>query len=135
MRGNLLKQWLQTFFKAQISAFIGGVFDYLVMIALTEYGQIFYTYSIIISGCLGAIINFSLNRYWTFKRLESSKWTQLSKFIFVVLGSITLKSAGTYLLTETLKLDYRISRLCVDAIVSFGFNFTMQQYWVFRKKQ
>ena len=121
------------FGKAQASAFVGGMFDYAIMIVLTEYGHIFYTKSIIISGLFGAVINFSLTRYWTFKNRDESKRRQLRKFIFVVMGSIALKSSGTYLLTELIGLDYKISRLCVDAIVSLGFNFTLQKYWVFKK--
>jgi len=86
-----------------------------------------------ISGILDAVVNFSLNRYWTFKSVDETKRAQLARFVFVVLGSIALKSSGTYLITEYLKVDYRISRLCIDAVVSLGFNFTLQKYWVFNK--
>ncbi|HLP20314.1 MAG TPA: GtrA family protein [Chitinophagales bacterium] len=126
-------QSVYTFAKAQASAFIGGLFDYGLMILLTEYGHLHYTKSIVISGMFGAIVNFSLNRYWTFKAHDVSKRTQLAKFVVVVLGSIALKSSGTYMLTELLHLDYKISRLCIDAVVSLGFNFTLQKYWVFKK--
>jgi len=128
-----MKNWFHIFFKAQLSAFVGGIADYVIMILLTEYAGIFYTYSIMISGILGAVVNFSLNRYWTFKSVDETKRAQLARFVFVVLGSIALKSSGTYLITEYLKVDYRISRLCIDAVVSLGFNFTLQKYWVFNK--
>lgn len=129
---NTLRHTVYTFCKAQASAFIGGLFDYAVMILLTEYGGLFYTKSIVISGLIGAVINFSINRYWTFKNRDVSKRRQLRRFVFVVMGSIALKSSGTYLLTELLHLDYKISRLCVDAIVSLGFNYMLQKYWVFK---
>ncbi len=128
-----MKNWFRIFFKAQFSAFIGGIADYIIMILLTEYAGIFYTYSIAISGILGAVVNFSLNRYWAFKSVDEKKRTQLARFVFVVVGSIALKSSGTYVITEYLKLDYRISRLCIDAVVSLAFNFTMQKYWVFKE--
>ncbi len=130
--GQRLRQSILTFGKAQFSAFIGGMFDYGIMIVLTEYGHLHYTRSIIISGMFGAIINFSVNRYWTFNNRTVSKTRQLRRFVFVVLGSILLKSSGTYLLTELLKLDYKISRICIDAVVSLGFNYTLQKYWVFK---
>ena len=129
------RQSAYIFGKAQFSAFTGGVFDYCLMIALTEYGHIFYTWSIVISGLFGAVINFSLNRYWAFNNRHVSKRRQLRRFIFVVLGSIALKSSGTYLLTELMKIDYKISRLCIDAVVSLGFNFTLQKYWVFKNEK
>ena len=42
---------------------------------------------------------------------------------------------GTYMMTEGLAVDYKISRIAVDLVVSLGYNFTLQRYWVFRKKQ
>lgn len=123
----------RSFAKAQASAFLGGVFDYLLMVLLTEWCSIFYTYSILISGTAGAVVNFSLNRYWAFNATTEKKLVQLRRFVVVVAGSVLLKSSGTYLLTETAGFDYKISRLCIDALVSFGFNFTLQKYWVFKK--
>lgn len=133
--GERLWQQILIFGKAQFSAFVGGLFDYGIMIALTEYGHLHYTKSIIVSGLCGATINFSINRYWTFNNRTVSKTRQLRRFIFVVLGSIALKSSGTYLLTELLHLDYKISRICIDAVVSLGFNYTLQKYWVFRHEK
>jgi putative flippase GtrA len=124
-----------TFAKAQVSAFIGGVSDYLIMIGLTELTGLHYTLSIFFSGTMGAIINFSINRYWSFTLQGSTNSplsAQLSRFIIVVAGSIFLKSAGTFLFTSFLKLDYRISRLVIDLIVSYGFNYTLLKKWVFK---
>ncbi len=126
-----------TFAKAQVSSFIGGVSDYLIMIALTELVGFHYTVSIVVSGIFGAIINFSINKYWAFTSqgsATSALGNQLLKFILVVAGSIVLKSAGTYLITSFLNLDYRISRLIVELAVSYGFNYTLLRYWVFRSR-
>ncbi len=123
-----------TLVKAQISAFIGGVFDYAVMIACTELLAIYYARSIVISGLLGALVNFTINRYWTYNSNERGLSAQLTKFYLVVLGSILLKSYGTYYVTEAFSMDYRITRLLVDLFVSIGFNFVLQKYWVFRKE-
>lgn len=127
------KEPIKIFAKAQASAFIGGITDYLLMIALTELLHIYFVFSIVISGAIGAVINFSINRHWTYRAGKSSVTGQLSKFIFVVIGSILLKSGGTYLFTTLLTIDYKISRIITDIIVSFGFNFVLQKYWVFRK--
>ena len=131
-----LKKSGYIFAKAQLSAFIGGVVDYLVMIICTELLHIHYTVSILISGTIGAVVNFSINRYWTYSANgvgTSPVGFQLFKFFLVVAGSILLKAAGTYLLTDKLKVDYRISRLIVDIVVSLGYNYVLQYYWVFKK--
>jgi putative flippase GtrA len=129
------KEPIKIFAKAQASAFIGGFIDYLLMIALTELLHIYFVFSIVISGAIGAVINFSINRHWTYRAGEVPVTGQVSKFIFVVIGSILLKSGGTYLFTTLLTLDYKISRIITDIIVSFGFNFVLQKYWVFKKER
>jgi len=120
------------FLKAQASAFIGGLADYGIMIACTELLHIHYTISILISGILGAVINFLINRKWTYKAENSPVGSQIFKFIIVVLGSVLLKSGGTYLLTNWLALDYKFSRILTDLVVSLGFNYTLQTFWVFK---
>jgi len=126
------------FLKAQVSAFVGGVVDYLVMVFFTEVFGIHYTISIAIGGVIGAIVNFTVNKKWTFYHkgdtFKSSVVKQFLKFVAVVINSIVLKSAGTYAVTTYFRIDYKISRILVDLIVSLGFNFTLQKYWVFRKK-
>jgi putative flippase GtrA len=125
------------FAKAQLSAFLGGLIDYGVMIFCTEVLGVYYPISIAIGGVIGAVFNFSVNRYWTFNSDKASKapvGAQLVKFIFVVAGSIFLKSTGTYLFTNWLKINYKFSRIIVDIIVSLGFNYLLQTYWVFKKR-
>lgn len=126
-------QLVKQFARAQLSAFLGGLVDYLVMLFFTEAIGFHYVLSIAIGGIIGAVCNFTINRYWAFNSVAESTGNQLVKFIFVVIGSILLKSSGTYFLTELFYIDYRISRLLTDAVVSFGFNYLLQKFWVFRK--
>lgn len=126
---------VKLFLKAQVSAFSGGVTDYGLMILLTEWLHIHFTISILVSGTLGGMVNFCINRFWAFKSNDgyhSSTSGQLIRFFTVVLGSISLKSAGTYLLHRSLNLDYKLGRLLIDSIVSYGFNYPLMKYWVFK---
>jgi len=131
----LKKKNIFVFGKAQLSAFIGGGFDFCVMVFCKEVLHFNLKESIWISGLLGALVNFSLNKYWTYKSKEENLYIQLLKFFVVVLGSIALKSFGTHLLTFNAHLDYKISRLIVDLVVSLGYNYTLQKFWVFKEPQ
>lgn len=132
-----LPEKLHVFIKAQFSALLGGVVDYFIMVFLTEIFHLHYTISIAIGGVIGAIVNFSLNKKWSFYSKDipykNPMSAQLVKFVLVVVNSILLKSSGTYLITKFLGFDYRISRIATDLFVSIVFNYTMQKYWVFRK--
>ncbi|WDF61822.1 GtrA family protein [Flavobacterium sp. KACC 22758] len=134
------KKAVLTFLQAQVAAFLGGITDYSLMILLTEVFKLHFTFSILISATVGAIINFSINRFWVFKDQCGYSChinSQLLKFAVVVLGSISLKSFGTLILQKTFQIDYRIGRLITDSFVSYGFNYPLIKYWVFRlnKKQ
>lgn len=124
------------FSKSQLSAFTGGVTDYLFMVFLTEFFNVHYTISILIAGTLGSVVNFSLNKRWAFHTRDNPykypAWNQFLKFVPVVLNSIVLKSSGTYFITSFFGLDYKISRIVADFFVAM-LNFILQKYWVFRK--
>jgi putative flippase GtrA len=129
------KESIFTFLQAQVAAFLGGITDYGLMILLTEVFKLHFVFSILISGTVGAVINFSINRFWVFKNqsgYSSRIHSQLFKFALVVLGSISLKSSGTLILQKIFQIDYRIGRLITDSFVSYGFNYPIIKYWVFR---
>ena len=141
MKKNKTKKIFKQFFvfaKAQFSAFVGGLTDYMIMVFFTEVFHLHYTISIVIGGIIGAIINFSLNKIWTFHTkdipFENSFPKQLMRFVLIVLHSILLKSTGTYLITTFLGFDYKISRIFTDLFVSIVFNYTLQRFWVFKKQ-
>lgn len=123
------------FGKTQVAAFLGGIADYIIMIILTEVIGLFYTYGVIIGGIIGGMVNFSVNKFWTFKSIQSSFIiSQILKFSLMTIGSIVLKTIGTYLFTETIGIDYKFSRLITDTIVCFCFNYLIQRYWVFKNQ-
>ncbi|MDR1681133.1 MAG: GtrA family protein [Prevotellaceae bacterium] len=132
----MLKRLL-VFSKAQLSAFTGGVCDYCIMLALTEIAGLHYSLSIVIGCLIGAVVNFSLNRRWSFysrdRRYRFSGWQQLARFAFVVGSSIMLKVAGTSLFTTFAGIDYKISRVMTDILVSLLYNYVLQHFWVFKK--
>ena len=134
----MVKQ-LIVFSKAQLSAFIGGLCDYGIMIFFTEIVGMYYPFSIAVACILGAVVNFSLNRAWSFysrgRLYKFSGAQQLLRFASVLAGSIILKISGTYLITSLAGIDYKISRIIADIAVSLGFNYVLQRFWVFTKKR
>ncbi|MCB0506716.1 MAG: GtrA family protein [Chitinophagales bacterium] len=128
----LKKKSILIFGKAQISAFVGGLCDYGIMVLCVELMHLSVRNAIVVGGLVGAVINFSINKYWTYQSRKPSLTSQLIKFYIVVAGSILLKSNGTVFLTALLHLDYKITRIIVDLIVSICFNFMLQKYWVFK---
>jgi len=125
---------VKAFSKAQASAFVGGAVDYGVMLLCVEVFGWHYVGGIIAGGLIGAVANYLINRYWTFKGKSDRMSDQIGKYLFVLFGSIFFKSAGTTLFTEIVGLDYKVSRILTDLLVSLGWNYTLQRFWVFKNQ-
>lgn len=124
---------LKEFLKAQLSAFVGGMTDLGIYSFCYKILSISAPVSNALSGSLGAVVNFVINRYWSFGNTKTSVGSQLWKFVIVVIGSITLKSIGIYYFVDLWKWHFILSKLIVEIVVSLGFNYTLQKYWVFKK--
>ncbi|MBD1427282.1 GtrA family protein [Sphingobacterium arenae] len=132
-RKTKIRDFFLSFGKAQLSAFLGGLFDFAVYSVGIQVLGFTACISNIISGSLGAVVNFTINRYWTFDSTSTPVGQQLGKFVVVVIGSIFLKSLGIFLLVDHLLMNPYYSKIIIEILVSLGFNFLMQKYWVFRK--
>lgn len=124
---------VKEFLRAQLSAFVGGLSDFAIYTFCYKMLLISAPFANALSGSLGAIVNFTVNRYWAFNNTQVPIARQLWKFILVVIGSILLKSTGIYFLVDVWKTHYILSKVIVELIVSLSFNFLLQKYWVFRK--
>ena len=124
---------IKEFFKAQLSAFVGGLSDFGIYTFCYKVLSFSPAFSNVISGSLGAIVNFVINRYWSFNNTAAPLASSFGKFVVVVAGSILLKSGGIYLLDDIWHLHPLVSKVIVEIIVSLGFNYTLQRFWVFKK--
>lgn len=124
---------VKIFLKAQLSAFVGGLFDFCIYSLCYKVFGISAPLSNVVSGSLGAIVNFTINRYWSFESTSTPVKEQLWKFIIVVVGSITLKSTGIYVLVDLMSINFLLAKGIVEIIVSLGFNYVLQKIWVFKK--
>jgi putative flippase GtrA len=90
------------FLRAQLSAQMATIADFLVTILLVRLFDVYYVYATLAGAIYGGIINCIINYKWTFK--SKGKKTHVAvKFIIVWVCSIWLNTWGTYTLTESLK--------------------------------
>jgi putative flippase GtrA len=134
---------LTTFVKAQLSAFAGYLCDWATMVMFLEF--VFHNnttnltrgIAIGVGGIIGAVINFSLNKAWTFRtKGQPYKFNftqQMWRFVFVAVGGICLKIAGTNALTNLTGINEYYCRLAMDGLVFVFFNYLLQRNWVFKK--
>ena len=107
-------------------------FDYVLTVALVELFFVWYVIATSLGSLCGAIIHFLAGRHWAFDVKYKNIVGQSIRYGLVAVSSFALNTAGVYLMTENLQLQYFISKIVVSFIVGIGFNFTMHRYFVFR---
>ncbi len=127
----------RSFGRSQISSGVATAVDFGLVFGLTELGSVWYVASVAIGAAAGAVVNFVVNRRWSFAQADpASTWqhstgTQVLRYTLVSTGSLVLNSLGTWGLTEASGIPYGFSVIGVSLAVGFFFNFPLQRRFVF----
>lgn len=135
-----------TFLRAQFTSQISSATDFLSTIIFAFVLSIYYPIATFLGSVLGGIVNLTLNYRWSFKAQGVNKKHVIVKFLMVWGVSIFLNTSGTVALTEWLKHNKNIAhffglfvddvfilvKAFVSLIVGFGWNYTMNKYFVYR---
>lgn len=121
-----------TFAKSQAAASIASLVDYCVTVFFVEIIGTWYVASNAVGTAAGGLVNFYLNRSWAFPKGIRSRRIQFIRFTIVWVGYLLLTSAGIFLLTHYLHLNYLFSKIVVSLGLAFGYNYPLQKRFVFR---
>ena len=87
------------------------------------------------AGCvLGAVVNYSMNRVWTFES-DAARSPQLVRYALVSASGAGLNFAGMKLLLHYLHWDPSLSWVIIRLLVSWGWNLPLQRFFVFPKSK
>lgn len=126
------RHFLSSFTRAQVAGLLATLADYGLLFLLTEVFSVWYVFSTAGGALTGAITNFLINRYWSF-RAAHEPWTgQLLRYALVSACSLTLNTGGVFLMTENLKLHYSYSVVLVSFSVGVLFNYPLHRHFVYR---
>ncbi len=151
--GTSIKSWrhaLWTFIKAQLSAQLATLTDFVVTVLLAKLVGVFYLYATFIGSVAGGALNCVVNYGWVFHAGGNCKKRYVAIKYFIVWGcSILLNTWGTYFLTEWLRsmkwvnglLGYYVndvfilSKIIVAVLVAFCWNYHLQRLFVYRNHE
>jgi putative flippase GtrA len=123
---------LGSFSRSQVAAAIATGVDFALLFLLTEAFGVWSVVAVALGALAGAITNFLLNRYWSFRAAHDYWRAQAFRYALSSAGSLVLNTAGVYAVTEGLRIHYAISVGVVSILVGVLFNFPLHRYWVFR---
>lgn len=124
-----MKKLISQFFKFGVVGVIAFIVDYLSLYLLTEFLNVYYLISSILSFLLSIIVNYLLSIKWVFdiKKKQSFK----DVIIFTLLSAIGLliNLLVMYLSVEVLKIHYMIGKLIATFIVMI-WNFVTRKMFL-----
>lgn len=131
-----------TFIRSSISSQISSWTDMAISFIMYAWIVNIAWLSTAIGAICGGIVNCIIGYNFTFHANGVSKKAVIIKFILVWIGSLTLNSAGTELLTKLLQslawiglsddACFAIARIIISLAVSIAWNFLLQRSFVFR---
>lgn len=104
--------------------------DIIFLYFFTEFINLWYVISAGLSFLIGLIIVFMLNKFWSFQKYEFTT-VQLKKFIILMTANYLCNMVFIFILTESVRLDYLISKLIIIAVQTV-WNFLFYKLWVFK---
>lgn len=101
-----------------------------------------------IGAVMGGVVNCIINYRFTFRAQGISKRAVAVKYFMIWMGSLTLNTVGTSLLTSVLDQwhllermgftgvgNYAVARVVVSLLVSWFWNFIMQKNFVYKPRR
>ena len=129
------KKSIIQFLKSELSSLSSTIVDLSVFTLCTTILRQNIVVSTSAGVIAGGVINFLMNRNFAFQSFEGKKSHQVFRFFLVWVGSLLLNTYGTYFFVTKLLVNKFVSRLLVELIVRFTFNFPSLKYFVFPDKQ
>lgn len=129
-----VKHEIWVFSKAQITAQLATLCDFLVSILLYEVFGMWYVVATFIGAVSGGIVNCMLNYRWVFGSDGQKKRYVAIKYLLVWTGSIALNTLGTYIITELSGHHFILAKAIVSVAVALLWNYQMQRFFVYRNK-
>ena len=140
------RQSLFMFLRAQLSAQFATLADFILTYVCFQWLGIYYVMATSIGAITAGIVNCVINYKWAFATKDCQfKWV-FFKYVLVWIGSFLLNVGGVYLLVELLKhhtylwerasgFYLIIAKIIVAVIVSVGWNYILDRYFVFQDAQ
>ena len=120
--------------KYGLAAFGGFAADYAALLALKECVGLHYLVAVPIAFLIGIAVNYFIGIWVVFRRGSLSLGKELLLFLTISLLALGITEGGMYLLTDLMRVDYRVSRV-ITGIVTYMFNFFSRRFLLYRSRR
>jgi len=114
---------------------IGTVFDYLFLNLGVLVFRVGIYWATFMGFAAGTLNNYLLNQVWTYRHLgRRPNFKNLTQFTAVGAAGLGITEGIMHVFTQKLGYNYNFSKL-IAVIIIFFWNFFVNRYWTFAKKE
>jgi len=114
-----------------MGSFMATMVDMSSLWILTDFVGVYYVISAGIASGLGAIVGFTILRFWAFESKDKPIGGQALKYALVSLLILLLNMGGIYLFTDFFEFKYMISKIICSFFIGLFVSFPLFRYYVY----
>ena len=122
---------MKTLLRSQASAFIASIVDFLLTICLVEGPGMAAGTANMAGNVTGGVVNFFLNRQWTFRATDGRISKQALKYLLVWIGYIGLSYVAIVVGTEWFNMHYLLVKVGSAVLLAIGYNYMLHKHFVY----
>ncbi|TNE75770.1 MAG: GtrA family protein [Gammaproteobacteria bacterium] len=119
------------FFRAQLAAILATAADFFVMVLCYQLLGLPLAVAVGCGPLVGGLVNFTLNRYWSFRAADEGLLWQVCSYMPVCLIAALANAYGVVFMVVHTALDYVSARVVVALAVAVLINYPLHRYLVF----
>ncbi len=124
-----LKGW---FGRAWIASGAATLVDYGTFLLLIGAAGFMSGEATAIGAFCGAVVNFAINKLWTFRTHKTPIWVEGPRYAAISLTSLLFNTGGVILLADSWHWSPVVARILVGIVVALGWNLPLHRWFVFR---
>ena len=117
---------------AGFSGAVGTLLDFAALVLLVEHG-VAVPLAAFMGATLGAVVNFTLNKYIAFRDRSPITTQQLARFGVVAVSAAVLLALAMQVVAVQLHVPYKLAKLICAALVFAAWTYPAQRRLVFRR--
>lgn len=121
-----------TFLRTQAASLVATILDFALTVLLVDIFGVWYALANVVGNVSGAMINFTIGRFWAFEATGKPVTSQVWKYILVWLGYVVINFLSLIIIKASFGVDYRIAKLLVALVLSVTYNYPLQKSFIFK---
>ena len=120
-----------SFLRSHVSSAVATAADFALLFGLVELLGVWYVTATAAGAGLGAVVNFVMNRQWSFEATDGAWQGQALRYGLVSSASLLLNALGAWVFTEKFGFPYGASVAIAAFLVGTFFNYPLHRSFVY----